>query len=179
MNSHRRRLSSTAPVPERPATKSSKSGIQNVFWTSTARRQRRKESSAAGPKPCFLAHASASLARSSYGTRQTSPTRLGSKCFGSCSSRIAPPVVRLSHNYVPLGIPAQPSRELDIKAADLSPRRSWGLDWGFTDFREHGTGEVPRTPLLGGRMDKGKRARTAAQSPLTPRSVSRLLLSSS
>src|SRR5215213_1747987 len=89
MNSHRRRLSSTAPVPERPATKSSKSGMQNVFWTSTARRQRRKESSAAGPIPCLSDHASASRARSSYGTRQTSPTRLGSKCLGSCSSRIA------------------------------------------------------------------------------------------
>src|SRR5919112_2824490 len=89
MNSHIRRLSSTAPVPERPATKSSKSGMQNVFWTSTARRQRRKESSASGPKPCCSAHASASRARSSYGTRQTSPTRLGSKCLGSCSSRIA------------------------------------------------------------------------------------------
>src|SRR5918997_4890452 len=76
-------------MPERPATKSSKSGIQNVFWTSTARRQRRKESSAARPKACCSAHPSASRARSSYGTRQTSPTRLGSKCLGSCSSRIA------------------------------------------------------------------------------------------
>src|SRR5437764_8164407 len=87
-NSHRRRLSSTAPVPERPATKSSKSGMQNVFWTSTARRQIRKVSSAAGRRSCSSAHADASRARSSYGTRQTSPTVLGSKCGGSGSSRI-------------------------------------------------------------------------------------------
>src|SRR5215212_8022692 len=115
MNSHRRRLSSTAPVPERPATKSSKSVMQNVFWTSTARRQRRKGSSAAGPIPCLSAHASASRARSSYGTRQTSPTRLGSKCFGSCSSRIAPSQSLDVHNYVPLRVQAQPSRELDME----------------------------------------------------------------
>ena len=42
MNSQSRRLSSTAPVPERPPTKSSKPGMQNVFWTSTASRQTRK-----------------------------------------------------------------------------------------------------------------------------------------
>src|SRR5919201_5263543 len=60
--------------------------MQNVFWTSTASRQRRNESSAAGPRSCSSAHASASRARSSYGTRQTSPTRLGSKWGGSGSS---------------------------------------------------------------------------------------------
>ena len=42
MNSHRRRLSSTAPVPERPPTNSSKPGMQKVFWTSTATRQIRE-----------------------------------------------------------------------------------------------------------------------------------------
>ena len=51
MNSHSRRLSSTAPLPERPATNSSKSGMQKVFWTSTASRQTRRSSSAAGPNP--------------------------------------------------------------------------------------------------------------------------------
>src|SRR2546421_881716 len=65
--------------------------MQNVFWTSTASRQSRKESSAAGPSPCSSAPPGASRARSSYGTRQTSPTRLGSKWAGSGSSCILGP----------------------------------------------------------------------------------------
>src|SRR3972149_413469 len=44
MNWHRRRLSSTAPVPERPPTKSSKSGRQKVFCTSTSTRLMRNSS---------------------------------------------------------------------------------------------------------------------------------------
>src|SRR5919108_208192 len=88
MNSHSRRLSSTAPVPERPATNSSKSGTQNVFWTSTTSTASRNESSVEGGRSCSSAQAGASRARSSYGTRQTSPTRFGSKCAGSGSSRM-------------------------------------------------------------------------------------------
>src|SRR6266576_7040488 len=61
---------------------------------STARTQRRKESSAARPRLCSSAHAEASRARSSYGTRQTSPTRSGSKCAGSGSSRMRAPKFR-------------------------------------------------------------------------------------
>jgi hypothetical protein len=95
-NSQRRRLSSTAPVPERPATKSSKSGMQNVFWTSTARRQTRNESSTATPTAWISAHASASRARSSYGTRQTAPTRPGSKWGGNGSSRTTGIMTRLT-----------------------------------------------------------------------------------
>src|SRR5580765_6256940 len=82
MNLQRRRLSSIAPVPERPATNSSKAGMQKVFWTSTATRQMRNASSAAGWSPSSSAHASASCARSSYDTRHTSPTASGSKWGG-------------------------------------------------------------------------------------------------
>src|SRR5215216_4512328 len=103
MNSHRRRLSSTAPVPERPATKSSKSGMQNVFWTSTARRQRRKESSAAGPKACLSAHASASRAvlvrnppNFTYAARLEV---LGELQLTHCAIQSID-----VHNYVPLGM---------------------------------------------------------------------------
>src|SRR4029079_11580759 len=77
-----RRLSSIAPVPERPATNSSKAGMQKVFWTSTATRQMRNASSAAGWSPSSSAHPSASCARSSYDTRHTSPTASGSKWGG-------------------------------------------------------------------------------------------------
>ena len=49
--------------------------MQNVFWTSTATRQIRNASSAAGWSSCSCAHSSASCARSSYWTRQISPTR--------------------------------------------------------------------------------------------------------
>ena len=79
MNSQRRRLSSTAPVPERPPTKSSNAGMQNVFWTSTATRQIRNASSTAGWSSCSCAHSSASRASSSYWTRQMSATVAGSK----------------------------------------------------------------------------------------------------
>src|SRR5437762_3223638 len=70
MNSQRRRLSSGAS-----GTKSSNPGVQNVLWQSTASRQSRTESSDAGRNACFDAQASASAARSSYGTRRTSPPR--------------------------------------------------------------------------------------------------------
>src|SRR5436190_5844658 len=89
MNSTRRRLSSTAPRPDRPATNSSNSGRQNVFCTSTARRATRKVSSAAGLSACSAAHCRACAARSSYGTRHTSPTRAGSKCAGTRSAAIS------------------------------------------------------------------------------------------
>ena len=54
-----------APVPERPATKSSKPGMQNVFWTSTASRQMRKRVVRGGREPVLRAQARASAARSS------------------------------------------------------------------------------------------------------------------
>ena len=39
-------------MPERPATKSSKPGVQNVFWTSTTTSAMRKRSCAAPVRPC-------------------------------------------------------------------------------------------------------------------------------
>src|SRR5215207_1944555 len=146
MNSQRRRLSSTAPVPERPATKSSKSGMQNVFWTSTARRQRRKESSAAGPIPCFSAHASASRARSSYGTRQTSPTWLGSKCFGSCSSRIAPISLFLTTKQLEEPVDSYTPALFCSSALQIS-KNSKNRNPSFREPLEPKT-EFPRTHLL-------------------------------
>ena len=32
----------------------------------------------------------------------------------------------------------------------IGPGAAWVLDWGYADFRERPTGEVPRTILLGG-----------------------------
>src|SRR5262245_18353116 len=74
--------------------------MQNVFWTSTARRQTRKTSSEASASSCSTAHCCASRARSSYGTRQTSPTRSGSKCAGTGSSRMACPSLLLQNGRV-------------------------------------------------------------------------------
>ena len=87
MNSQRRRLSSTAPVPERPPTKSSKAGMQNVFWTSTATRQIRNASSTAGCELVllrpFLGVVSQLLVLARARPR---PRVAGSKCAGTGST---------------------------------------------------------------------------------------------
>src|SRR5215475_13750997 len=64
--------------------------MQNGFWTSAASRQTRTASPEAGRIPCSSAQARASRARSSYGTRQTSPTRSGRWKSGTGSSRTGP-----------------------------------------------------------------------------------------
>src|SRR5580765_2669969 len=114
MNLQRRRLSSTAPVPERPATNSSKAGMQKVFWTSTATRQMRNASSAAGWSPSSSAHASASCARSSYDTRHTSPTASGSKWGGIGSTASV---------YERPGAPTQ------VDSAPKPADNKRGMDW--------------------------------------------------
>ena len=65
------------PGRERPATKSSKSGVQNVFCASTTSRHTRVLSRADGRTSCSTAHDHASAKRASYSTFHTSPTRSG------------------------------------------------------------------------------------------------------
>lgn len=60
MNSAMRRLSSTAPRPSRPATKSAPSGKQKSFCTSMSSRCRLKPSAADAVTPCAARHCCAS-----------------------------------------------------------------------------------------------------------------------
>ena len=53
----------SAPVPERPPTKSSKPGVQNVFWTSTTTSAIRKRSVAAAASACSFRQRAASSKR--------------------------------------------------------------------------------------------------------------------
>ena len=61
----------TAPVPLRPATKSSNPGVQNVFWTSTATRATRGSSSAAGRRTTSSASRESPSTAISRGSRSS------------------------------------------------------------------------------------------------------------